>query len=84
MLQNLCLDFAMLGDLTLVERHGVYAIAHHGLQSIQVTIKVLSFIDRFSQTLISPFACLNGNRRHLISSDFMYLLFSEFVRTRHN
>jgi len=42
-LQNLCLDFATLGDLKLVERPGVYTIAPHGFQSIKATIKVLFF-----------------------------------------
>jgi len=42
-LQNLCLDFATLGDLKLVERPGVYTIAPHGFQSIKATIKVLPF-----------------------------------------
>lgn len=40
-LQNLCLDFATLGDLKLVERPGVYTIAPHGFQSIKATIKVM-------------------------------------------
>src|ERR1700722_13481896 len=39
-LQNLCLDFATLGDLKLVERPSVYTIAPHGFQSIKATIKV--------------------------------------------
>src|SRR5882757_939249 len=39
-LQNLCLDFATLGDLKLVERPAVYTIAPHGFQSIKATIKV--------------------------------------------
>jgi len=38
-LQNLCLDFATLGDLKLVERPAVYTIAPHGFQSIKATIK---------------------------------------------
>jgi len=41
-LQNLCLDFATLGDLKLVERPAVYTIAPHGFQSIKTTIKVSS------------------------------------------
>ncbi|KAI5988860.1 adaptin N terminal region-domain-containing protein [Pisolithus orientalis] len=41
-LQNLCLDFATLGDLKLVERPTVYTIAPHGFQSIKATIKVSS------------------------------------------
>ena len=41
MLQNLCLVFAMLGDLKLVKQPGVYTIALHGFQSIKATIKVL-------------------------------------------
>lgn len=39
-LQNLCLDFATLGDLKLVERPSVYTIAPHSFQSIKATIKV--------------------------------------------
>ncbi|KAH7909064.1 coatomer beta subunit appendage platform-domain-containing protein, partial [Hygrophoropsis aurantiaca] len=41
-LQNLCLDFATLGDLKLVERPAVFTIAPHGFQSIKATIKVSS------------------------------------------
>ncbi|KAG6813715.1 hypothetical protein H0H92_008123 [Tricholoma furcatifolium] len=41
-LQNLCLDFATLGDLKLVERPSVFTIAPHGFQSIKATIKVSS------------------------------------------
>ncbi|KAG1837844.1 armadillo-type protein [Suillus subalutaceus] len=41
-LQNLCLDFATLGDLKLVERPAVYTIAPHGFHSIKATIKVSS------------------------------------------
>ena len=41
-LQNLCLDFATLGDLKIVERPAVYTIAPHGFQSIKATIKVSS------------------------------------------
>jgi len=52
--QNLCLDFATLGNLKLVERPGVYTIAPRGFQSIKVNS--LSFSDCFSQTLINPFA----------------------------
>ncbi|KAH7920459.1 hypothetical protein BV22DRAFT_1133046 [Leucogyrophana mollusca] len=39
-LQNLCLDFATLGDRKLVERPAVHTIAPHGFQSIKATIKV--------------------------------------------
>ena len=39
-LQSLCLDFATLGDLKLVERPSVYTIAPHNVQSIKATIKV--------------------------------------------
>ena len=46
-LQNLCLDFATLGDLKLVERPSVYTIAPHSFQSIKATIKV-------SQILVLP------------------------------
>jgi len=41
-LQNLCMDFATLGDLKIVERPTVYTIAPHGFQSIKATIKVSS------------------------------------------
>ena len=41
-LQNLCLDFATLGDLKIVERPATYTIAPHGFQSIKATIKVSS------------------------------------------
>jgi len=41
-LQNLCLDFATLGDLKIVERPSVYTVAPHGFQSIKATIKVSS------------------------------------------
>ena len=42
MLQNLCLDFATLGDLKIIERPTVYAIAPQGFQSIEATIEVWS------------------------------------------
>lgn len=41
-LQNLCLDFATLGDLKLVERPLIHTIAPHSFQSIKATIKVSS------------------------------------------
>jgi len=41
-LQSLCIDFATLGDLKIVERPSVYTIAPHGFQSIKATIKVSS------------------------------------------
>ncbi|KAI0348157.1 coatomer protein [Trametopsis cervina] len=41
-LQNLCLDFATLGDLKLVERPSTYTVAPHSFQSIKATIKVSS------------------------------------------
>ena len=41
-LQNLCLDFATLGDLKLVERPSLYTVAPHSFQSIKATIKVSS------------------------------------------
>lgn len=41
-LQNLCLDFATLGDLKLVERPSIYTVAPHSFQSIKATIKVSS------------------------------------------
>ena len=43
-LQNLCLDFATLGDLKLVERPTVYTIAPHSFQSIKATIKVRTLL----------------------------------------
>ncbi|PIL31535.1 hypothetical protein GSI_06237 [Ganoderma sinense ZZ0214-1] len=41
-LQNLCLDFATLGDLKLVERPSIYTVAPHSFQSVKATIKVSS------------------------------------------
>ena len=41
-LQNLCLDFATLGDLKIVERPTVYTVGPHGFQNIKATIKVSS------------------------------------------
>ncbi|KAH7917622.1 hypothetical protein BV22DRAFT_1135259, partial [Leucogyrophana mollusca] len=41
-LQNLCLDFATLGDLKLVERPAAYTVAPHEFQSTKATIKVSS------------------------------------------
>ncbi|KAH8801952.1 coatomer protein [Flagelloscypha sp. PMI_526] len=41
-LQNLCLDFATLGDLKLVERPSVYTIAPNGFLSVKASIKVSS------------------------------------------
>ncbi len=41
-LQNLCLDFATLGDLKLVERPSLYTVAPNSFQSIKATIKVSS------------------------------------------
>jgi len=41
-LQNLCIDFATLGDLKIVERPTVYTMAPNGFQSIKATIKVSS------------------------------------------
>lgn len=42
-LQNLCLDFATLGDLKLVERPTIHTLAPHSFLSIKATIKVCSF-----------------------------------------
>lgn len=39
-LQNLCVDFATLGDLKLVERPTTYTIGPHNFQSVKATIKV--------------------------------------------
>ncbi len=41
-LQNLCLDFAALGDLKLVERPTMHTLAPHGFLSVKATIKVSS------------------------------------------
>ncbi|KAF8336939.1 coatomer protein [Cantharellus anzutake] len=41
-LQNLCIDFATLGDLKLVERPSTYTIGPHSFHSIKATIKVSS------------------------------------------
>ena len=41
-LQNLCLDFATLGDLKLVERPAVHTIAPHSFHSVKATFKVSS------------------------------------------
>jgi coatomer subunit beta len=41
-LQNLCVDFATLGDLKIVERPTVYTVGPHGFQNIKATIKVSS------------------------------------------
>lgn len=41
-LQNLCIDFATLGDLKIVERPTVYTMAPNGFQNIKATIKVSS------------------------------------------
>lgn len=41
-LQNLCLDFATLGDLKLVERPTMHTLAPHGFLSVKATIKVSS------------------------------------------
>jgi len=41
-LQNLCVDFATLGGLKIVERPTVYTVAPHGFQNIKATIKVSS------------------------------------------
>ena len=46
-LQNLCLDFATLGDLKLVERPSIYTIAPHSFQSIKATIKVSRLNGQF-------------------------------------
>ncbi|KAJ7837055.1 coatomer protein [Mycena olivaceomarginata] len=41
-MQNLCLDFATLGDLKIVERPSVYTIAPHGFQSIKRRLRFVS------------------------------------------
>ena len=65
-LQNLCLDFVMLGDLKLVDRPGVYTIAPHGFQSIEATIKVLPSPYCLSPVTDLPFCegLFNRNRCH--------------------
>ena len=39
-LQNLCIEFATLGDLKLVERPSTHTLAPHSFHSIKATIKV--------------------------------------------
>ncbi|KDQ15645.1 hypothetical protein BOTBODRAFT_31532 [Botryobasidium botryosum FD-172 SS1] len=41
-LQNLCVEFATLGDLKLVERPAIHTLAPHSFHSIKATIKVSS------------------------------------------
>ncbi|KAG8996714.1 coatomer subunit beta [Tulasnella sp. JGI-2019a] len=41
-MQNLCLEFATLGDLKLVERPATHTLAAHSFHSIKATIKVSS------------------------------------------
>lgn len=41
-LQNLCLDFATIGDLKLVERPTIHTLAPHNFLSVKATIKVSS------------------------------------------
>ncbi|KAF8488690.1 putative coatomer complex beta chain [Gautieria morchelliformis] len=41
-LQNLCIEFATLGDLKLVERPSTHTLAPHSFHSIKATIKVAS------------------------------------------
>jgi len=41
-LQNLCIEFATLGDLKLVERPATHTLAPHGFHSVKATIKVSS------------------------------------------
>lgn len=47
-LQNLCLDFATLGDLKLVERPTIHTLAPHSFLSIKATIKVCLFFSQIS------------------------------------
>ena len=56
-LQNLCLDFATLGDLKLVERPTVYTIAPHSFQSIKATIKVRTTCKRCKINNLSYLSC---------------------------
>lgn len=44
-MQNLCVDFATLGDLKLVERPATYTIGPHNFQSVKATIKVGKMIN---------------------------------------
>ena len=39
-LQKLCIEFATLGDLKLVERLGTHTLGPHGYHSVKATIKV--------------------------------------------
>lgn len=81
-LQNLCLDFATLGDLKLVERPSVYTIAPHSFQSIKATIKVgqhaaflqfsMAYLRLYSrchrQRLVSSSAASSGRALACLSS----------------
>lgn len=49
-LQNLCLDFATLGDLKLVERPTIHTLAPHSFLSIKATIKVCFFSPKYQST----------------------------------
>lgn len=65
-LQNLCLDFATLGDLKLVERPAVYTIAPHGFQSIKATIKVRTHnASLVIHAHVSLLGLVNGDWRYL-------------------
>ena len=39
-MQNLCLEFATLGDLKLVERPSVHTLGPHSFHSVKTSIKV--------------------------------------------
>lgn len=65
-LQNLCLDFATLGDLKIVERPAVHTVPPYGYQSIKATIKVSLVLSVFEGK--QPMLCVglvDGNRCHL-------------------
>ncbi|KAJ7915496.1 coatomer protein [Mycena leptocephala] len=67
-MQNLCLDFATLGDLKIVERPSVYTIAPHGFQSIKATIKacvILNDIHIDIMDYIKPAYCNEAQFRSM-------------------
>jgi len=65
-LQNLCSDFATLGDLKLVERPGVYTITPHRFQSIKMTIK-----SRQNQVSYLALSCVILNDIHIDIMDYI-------------
>jgi coatomer subunit beta len=64
-LQNLCLDFATLGDLKIVERPSVHTLAPHGFQSIKATIKVQNTTSLCRDESFMNAGFFDGNWCHL-------------------